>query len=108
MIRQICTFMLGVVPDLSGDRKRPEAWFAFQKVIGSHNGMSSSRAHRAASSALEHNDPTYWVARLANENDQRHAYLLWAQAGFWLGLALLSKYYVPVGVLIFACTTSTS
>jgi len=51
---------------------------------------------------------TYCIARLANGSDQRHPYLLWAQAGFWLGLALLSKYYaalVPVGVLIFASTS---
>ena len=50
----------------------------------------------------------YWIARLANGSDQRHPYLLWAQAGFWLGLALLSKYYavlLPVGVLIFASTS---
>jgi hypothetical protein len=50
----------------------------------------------------------YCIARLANGSDQRHPYLLWAQAGFWLGLALLSKYYaalLPVGVLIFASTS---
>jgi hypothetical protein len=50
----------------------------------------------------------YWIARLANGGDQEHPYLLWAQAGFWLGLALLSKYYaalLPLGVLIFASTS---
>jgi Dolichyl-phosphate-mannose-protein mannosyltransferase len=51
---------------------------------------------------------TYCVARLATGSDQGHPYLLWAQAGFWLGLALLSKYYaalLPVGVLTFAATS---
>jgi hypothetical protein len=51
---------------------------------------------------------TYCIARLANGSDQRHPNLLWAQAGFWLGLALLSKYYaalLPAGVLIFALTS---
>jgi hypothetical protein len=51
---------------------------------------------------------TYWIARLANGGDQGHSYLLWAQAGFWLGLALLSKYYaalLPLGVLLFASTS---
>src|SRR5262245_47461038 len=51
---------------------------------------------------------TYCVARLVTGSDQRHPDLLWAQAGFWLGLALLSKYYaalLPVGVLIFAATS---
>jgi Dolichyl-phosphate-mannose-protein mannosyltransferase len=51
---------------------------------------------------------TYWIARLANGNDQGYPDLLWAQAGFWLGLALLSKYYaalLPLGVLIFALTS---
>jgi hypothetical protein len=50
----------------------------------------------------------YCIARLANGNDERYPNLLWAQAGFWLGLALLSKYYaalLPVGVLIFALTS---
>jgi 4-amino-4-deoxy-L-arabinose transferase-like glycosyltransferase len=51
---------------------------------------------------------TYCIARIANGSDEGHPYLLWAQAGFWLGLALLSKYYavlLPVGVLIFASTS---
>jgi hypothetical protein len=51
---------------------------------------------------------TYCIARLANGSDQRHPYLLWAQAGFWLGLALLSKYYaalLPLSVLMFALTS---
>lgn len=33
---------------------------------------------------------------------------LWAQAGFWLGLAMLAKYYavlLPVGILLFALTS---
>jgi len=50
---------------------------------------------------------TYCVARLATGSDQ-HPYLLWAQAGFWLGLALLSKYYAAllgVGVVLFAVTS---
>src|SRR5262245_5100031 len=51
---------------------------------------------------------SYCIARLANGSDQRHPNLIWAQAGFWLGLALLSKYYapmLPLGVLLFASTS---
>ena len=51
---------------------------------------------------------TYCIARLAYATHQKYPYLLWAQAGFWLGLALLSKYYaamLPVGVMIFAFTS---
>src|SRR5262245_2709793 len=51
---------------------------------------------------------TYCIARLAYATHQKYPYLLWAQAGFWLGLAMLSKYYaamLPVGVMIFALTS---
>jgi hypothetical protein len=51
---------------------------------------------------------TYCVVRLADGSRPERPTLLWAQAGFWLGLALLSKYYaalLPVGIVLFALTS---
>ena len=48
------------------------------------------------------------IIRLASDNKPKSETWLWAQAGFWLGLALLSKYYavlLPVGVTLFALTS---
>jgi hypothetical protein len=50
----------------------------------------------------------YCVARLAHGSEAEHPNLLWAHAGLWLGLALLSKYYavlLPVGIALFALTS---
>jgi len=51
---------------------------------------------------------TYCIVRLAYDGKLEHPNLVWAQAGFWLGLALLSKYYavlLPAGVVLFALTS---
>ena len=51
---------------------------------------------------------TYCVVRLACESKLENSNLLWAQAGVWLGLALLAKYYavlLPVGIMLFALTS---
>jgi len=48
------------------------------------------------------------IIRLASDDKPKSETWLWAQAGFWLGLALLSKYYavlLPVGVTLFALTS---
>jgi hypothetical protein len=51
---------------------------------------------------------TYCVARLVDGSGHERPNLLWVQAGVWLGLALLSKYYavlLPVGMVLFAATS---
>ena len=51
---------------------------------------------------------TYCIVRLAYDGGIEHPNWIWAQAGFWLGLALLSKYYaalLPAGVALFAATS---
>jgi Dolichyl-phosphate-mannose-protein mannosyltransferase len=51
---------------------------------------------------------SYCVARVAVGGTRRRENLLWAEAGLWLGLALLSKYYavlLPAGVAVFAATS---
>jgi len=51
---------------------------------------------------------SHCVARLAVGEARARETLLWAQAGVWLGLALLSKYYavlLPAGVALFAATS---
>ena len=49
------------------------------------------------------------IVRLAFDETIRRPNLVWAQAGIWFGLAMLSKYYailLPVGVALFAMTSS--
>ncbi len=51
---------------------------------------------------------TLCILRLAFDNKPAAETLLWAQAGFWLGLAMLAKYYavlLPAGVALFALTS---
>jgi hypothetical protein len=51
---------------------------------------------------------SYCIVRLAYDERLERPLLLWAQAGLWLGLALLSKYYavlLPVGIVLFAATS---
>jgi Dolichyl-phosphate-mannose-protein mannosyltransferase len=48
------------------------------------------------------------ISRLAFAGEQKSETLLWAQAGLWLGLALLAKYYaalLPLGITLFALTS---
>ena len=51
---------------------------------------------------------TFYVIRLADASKPRAEILLWVQAGLWLGLAMLAKYYavlLPIGVALFALTS---
>lgn len=51
---------------------------------------------------------TLCVVRLAYGPESGHRMLVWMQAGFWLGLAMLSKYYavlLAVGFIVFALTS---
>jgi uncharacterized membrane protein len=50
---------------------------------------------------------TYCIVRLTYGSKPQDSNLIWAQAGFWFGLALLSKYYAAlllVGIVLFALT----
>jgi 4-amino-4-deoxy-L-arabinose transferase-like glycosyltransferase len=51
---------------------------------------------------------TFCVMRLAQASKPRAELLLWVQAGLWLGLAMLAKYYavlLPIGIALFALTS---
>ena len=51
---------------------------------------------------------TLCVIRLAFAGEPRAEILLWVQAGLWLGLAMLAKYYavlLPAGIALFALTS---
>ena len=51
---------------------------------------------------------TLCIIRLAFAGEPRAEISLWAQAGLWLGLAMLAKYYavlLPVGIALFALTS---
>jgi hypothetical protein len=51
---------------------------------------------------------SYCVVRLADGGKLEHRNRLWLQAGVWLGLGLLSKYYavlLPVGIVLFAVSS---
>jgi hypothetical protein len=51
---------------------------------------------------------TLCVIRLTYASKPSAEILLWAQAGFWLGLAMLAKYYavlLPIGIALFALTS---
>ncbi len=50
----------------------------------------------------------FCVIRLPYASKTRAEILLWAQAGLWLGLAMLAKYYavlLPIGIALFALTS---
>ena len=51
---------------------------------------------------------TLCIISLAFKQKSSAEILLWAQAGFWLGLAILCKYYavlLPAGIFLFALTS---